>query len=109
MGLIIQIQTIGDEFFQIYFRRSFWPAAIVPPAISPPGITAIIPPGTSFLARTSALARRPVSGISGLLFLCHMHLNLCGQPSPLQGHLPSGPQFDLRNIFPHDFIDQVRP
>src|SRR5262249_55810418 len=66
MGLVIQVEAIGDQLIELNLRRAFRPATIAAPAVSTafPSIATLTPIASvatfSPLARTSPFARGPV-------------------------------------------------
>ncbi len=105
--LVIQIEAVRHEFFQLDFGRSLGTSAVagdrrgVPPVVA---TRAPIRPTSAFAA--SALARRTV--FPSLLLFWHA-LNLGRQSGPLQGHQAGGPQFHFGRFAPDDLVGQMRP
>ena len=134
MRLIVEIQAVADQLFQLDFRRSFGTAAVEPatfsalPAVSPVSATfasavpATIPAG-AVAARTIAARSGPARAPSlraaaafarwtaflalFLLLFCHV-LNLCHQSGPFQGYQARRAQFHFGRLAPDHLTDQVR-
>src|SRR6185369_11176938 len=112
--LVVQVQAVADEFFQLDFGWTFGAAAIESTTLAAVAAIAAgaVPAGTIATRsgpgaplRAATFPRRTVF-LPLLLLLCHL-LNLCHQSGPFQGHQARGPQLHFRRFPAYHLADQM--
>src|ERR1035437_8113974 len=125
MRLVVQVQAVADELFQLDLRRAFGTATIKSSSVAAgPAPAGAIPAGPispgAVAARTIATRSGPVGGplraatfprrtvfLPLLLLLLWHLLNLCHQSGPFHGHQARGPQLHFRRFPAHHLADQM--